>query len=950
MLLVAVNATAQAPHFQVCKFKEVYPNAKVEVMYEDRAGAMWIGANKGLFLFDGLEFSIFSHADTSSQKVTAIYQDHNMRLWLGYEDGNIYYLKGRQLEKWEPEEGTPAKPITGFVEDRAGRLWFSTYGEGVYFVEKGRMYNFNAEDGLTGNEIYAITADLHGRIWVGTDGGISICSMVNGKKRVEKLTRQDGLRDEIVHELLADHDGNIWIGTYDRGFCKYLLKERRFEHPLENWQQGIINCFAVFDDKELWIGTEGNGIWRFDFQTGLLRPLNDHLNLNKARVIDLLKDIEGNIWIANQTNGLCYANRQFEFMELDLDNIQAVVTDPSDRLWIGTTSGLYSVDLKNANPGQLSAHFLQLKLNVVSLYLDEFGRVWVGTFENGAYLFDPKTLRMRHLTEKDGLANNNVLSIAGANHQIWLATLGGVSQLKNTAGLLTGKPSEFTNLTKADGLGTNFIYKVFIDSKKRAWFATDGQGISVLDNGNIQNYRSIGAQNTTDNESIKAVYSIAEDHQGNIWFSTATGGVYKFDGQRFKRLSLKEGSRDLSVTSLSTDANGMIVIVHASGVNLLNPTTEHLIYYDEELGLDEIDPNLNSHCTDRWGAVWMGVKGGILKYTPLNEQLEIHPRSRLETVSVSLKPIDFLNDTLFKHDENNFAFNYIGLWYTHPTSVRYRYKLSGYDKDWIASKDRAANYSQLPPGKYEFMFMSTENEAWSDEPVVKWAFEIMPPIWRRWWFVTLVLGLVAGLFYWYIKIRDKRQQRELLLEKESVENELAVIKAQINPHFLFNSFNTLIAVIEDDPKTAVEYVEKLSDFYRSMLQLRDKEVISLDEEAELVQHFGYLLEKRYGNNFRLNIDLRHKQGHIVPLSLQILVENAVKHNVISKSKPLQVDITSEENGYISVVNNLQPKVHPEASTRFGLESLKRRYELLFGKSVKVEKTLTYFKVCIPVIH
>ncbi len=190
-----------------------------------------------------------------------------------------------------------------------------------------------------------------------------------------------------------------------------------------------------------------------------------------------------------------------------------------------------------------------------------------------------------------------------------------------------------------------------------------------------------------------------------------------------------------------------------------------------------------------------------------------------------------------------------------------------------------------------------------------------------------------------------------LLEIEKAESELAALKAQINPHFLFNSFNTLIAVIEDDPKAAVEYVEKMSDFYRFMMQLRDKETITIEEEVDLVKNFGYLLQKRYGENFQLEVQLTGlEKGRVIPLTLQILVENAVKHNVISKLKPLKVAIRKEAPGYLTVENNLQPKVHPEKSTGFGLTSLRHRYEMLTGKQVKVEETPTSFKVSIPLVQ
>jgi LytS/YehU family sensor histidine kinase len=184
------------------------------------------------------------------------------------------------------------------------------------------------------------------------------------------------------------------------------------------------------------------------------------------------------------------------------------------------------------------------------------------------------------------------------------------------------------------------------------------------------------------------------------------------------------------------------------------------------------------------------------------------------------------------------------------------------------------------------------------------------------------------------------------------EAQLAALKAQINPHFLFNSFNTLITLIDehaDDPRVAIEYVEKLADFYRSMLQYREQELISLEEEWDLVHHFCFLLAKRYGDNLRLHFDPPPTTGLIMPLTLQILVENAVKHNVISETRPLDIHVTVDPDGFITVRNSLQPKSGSEPSTRFGLQSIIKRYQLLSDREVVVARDAGAFTVRIPII-
>ena len=164
---------------------------------------------------------------------------------------------------------------------------------------------------------------------------------------------------------------------------------------------------------------------------------------------------------------------------------------------------------------------------------------------------------------------------------------------------------------------------------------------------------------------------------------------------------------------------------------------------------------------------------------------------------------------------------------------------------------------------------------------------------------------------------------------------------------VFNSFNTLIAIIEENPKIAVEYVEHLSDFYRSIIAYRERDFISLQEERALVRSFDFLLKKRFEDGFLLVDRLNGRTGQIMPLTLQLLVENAVKHNVVSASRPLTVELFAEGD-YVVVRNNIQPKINPEPSTRFGLQSLVHRYRLLGQRPVVVQNDGAFFVVKVPI--
>ncbi|MCX6231654.1 MAG: histidine kinase [Bacteroidetes bacterium] len=217
--------------------------------------------------------------------------------------------------------------------------------------------------------------------------------------------------------------------------------------------------------------------------------------------------------------------------------------------------------------------------------------------------------------------------------------------------------------------------------------------------------------------------------------------------------------------------------------------------------------------------------------------------------------------------------------------------------------------------------------------------------------ISLVISFIhEGVYLYFEWMKSNKRSQEL--ERESLLSQFETLKNQVNPHFLFNSFNTLITLIEEDKKDAVEYVQKLSDFFRTILQLRDKSIITIEEELELIQTYSYLQMKRYGENLILSINVspENRMKYIAPLSLQMLVENAIKHNVIATGRPLSIEIISTENGYIQVKNNIQKRTEEEPSAGLGLQNIRNRYKFLSDKEVEVMISAQHFSVALPVLE
>lgn len=940
--LLPLFLPAQQPHFREHTLPEYLGHSVVRNLCQPSGDLLWLGTDAGLVQFDGNRYQLYLRSDSlADERVSAIYQDGEGQLWIGYRDGGIFqYHFFDQLRAWEPEEGWPKVPITAFAEDAAGHLWIATYGEGLYYWNGRRLYNFGTEDGLSGTEVYTIVGDGRGRIWAATDGGISVCGMEGGQKQVQVIGREAGLPDEIVRVIEPDDRGNCWVGTYEKGFGYVSASAGKVLSWVPEWEQGVITALEMTSPEELWVGTEKAGVFRYKLQASHSIQL-DGVDYPSDRINDLHRDAEGNIWVLKNNHELVSASLLFSFIRDQIGQVQAIQIDRNGKLWVGTQTGLFRRD--TGKPG--SGDFKLIRPgNFLSLFQDHYQNIWAGTFGEGVYIMKPDGTEMRVLSEKDGLTNGSILSIDGYDGKVWLATLGGATELSFARDPVLPGSISFQNYRQEDGLGTNFIYKVFVDSRMRVWFATDGEGLRLLEAGEFTGISEV------DSAEIKTVYSITEDQEGGIWFSTPNGGIFRYYGEAFIRFGRSRGLPDRRIVSMTTDPKDQLLLVYSSGIDLFSPEKSRLVCYDKEVGIEAIQPNLNALFQDQDGNIWIGTQTGIIRY---NGQLPVQqyaPEARMMQVSANLQPVDFTQKQEFSHSSNNLVFDYSGLWYSDPEAVRYRYKLEGYNPDWIISRDQQAVYSQLPPGEYIFRLSASENDLFFSESQVVYPFRVRPPFWSTPWFAVLLAGLFIGLIYLVVRNREQRVKREASVRRDKLVHQFELLKSQINPHFLFNNFNTLVTLIEENPPAAVTYVERLSDFYRSILQYRERPVISVRDELGLVRNYAALLQERFANNLRIDICDQLGAGYIIPLTLQLLVENAIKHNIVGRGNPLTISISEAKPGFIVVRNNLQPKRRVEPTTGFGLESIRKRYALLTNKPVVLEKNEKTFSVAVPLLE
>lgn len=941
---------AQQPGIRALDVPEEMQQTSITCLYQDTKGYMWIGTGKGLFGYDGLKFQAYYPIETRSvQHITAVFMDRNLTLWVGTKKGQIYTLQNDSLKLFELEEGLPAVAITGFESDLARNLWISTYGEGLYCYSSGRLYNFNTDDGLSDNYCYSLIKDSYDRIWTSTDGGISVCVFEGKRKSIQTITTNSGLPDNIVMSLCLQ-GFTMWAGMQDAGICGVdirtlqVLKHTHVQHP----NSGSVKTMLLGKNR-IWLSGEREGIRTFNTSTYTFQ--DSVLQLDKTAytgIQTMLADKQGNYWIASGSKLYISMGREIEFLSTikgeNVTNVHSVLVDSRNRVWFSTEKGLHLLHPETGKE-EIVPLPVKSKTRIISLFEDNSGVLWAGTFGSGLIAIELASFKTRLFTEKEGLLNGNILSIAGKRGKLWLATLGGAFSSKNATGKFTDLGNlEFVNYGQQQFPGNNYIYDVVVDSKNRIWYATDGKGISMLHNARYTHFnQSNGLKSNT-------IYSIEEDANGKIWFSSARDGLYCYDDGKIRSFSQASGLSGMQITGLLAYKNYMLII-HNKGVDVMDINTEKFYYYGPTAGLIDIQPDLNACSVSADGIAWIGTQNGLIRIE-LPENIEgRQPKVQINKLSVFLGAENKLGTRDFSYKNNHISFHYSAYWYQSPTSVKFQIKLDGYDRDWIETRNSLITYSDLQPGTYTFHVRASLNDNFEKADTVTYTFEIKKPFWQTSWFIILTVLLIALLAYSFIHFREKSLRKKESAGREKILFQLQTLRSQVNPHFLFNSFSTLISIIDEDKEVAIEYVEKLSEFFRNILEYKDKDLILLSEELRLIETYTYLQKKRFCTNLDISISIMHTNDSMLipPMVLQMLVENAVKHNIVSTDFPLKIEIEIDASK-IRVSNTLQPKKEAVPSTGIGLENIRNRYRLLGYNTIYLNIDKNTFTVILPVIY
>ena len=835
-LLVSATALALEPGQPVRQYIQDawqtdagLPQNYVVGIVQTRDGYIWLATQEGLARFDGMKFTVFDKRNTDQIKdnnIQALFEDREGNLWFGTEGGGLTKFDHRTFTNFSTSNGLASDIIDAICEDRDGGLWIGTLG-GVSRFKDGAFSNYSTKDGLASDSVLAICEDASGGLWVGTENGLN--RLKDG--RFSTYTTKDGLANNLVRSIYRDSAGNLWIGTRD-GLNK-LVNDRFITYTRkQNLANNSVLSICEDRDGNLWVGTDGGGLSRFT--DGIFTAYSTEDGLSDNSVASICEDREGNLWIGTYGGGLNrLKNGRFASYTTQYglsDNMaRAIFEDAEGNLWVGTRNGLNR--LKDGKFTVYSASQGLANDSVLSLYGDAKGSLWIGTRSG---LSEFKKGKFTTYTTKDGLSDDTVLAISEADPGgLWIGTGQGLNLFRNGV---------FTPYRTRDGLTNDGVWSLCKSRNGILWIGTDGGGLNLWQDGKFLAYTS------KDGLANDVVLSIYEDEEATIWIGTS-GGLSRLKNGRFTTYTSKIGLFDDVVFQILQDATGHLWMSCNKGVfrvskKELDDFAEGRVKSISSMSYGTTDGMKSRECNggfqpagwkSRDGRLWFPTVKGVAVVDPDRITINDHvPPVIIEQVVVDNTLVPPAENIRFDPGKERFEFHFAGLSYVAPEKVQFKYKLEGFDSDWIdAGTKRDASYTNIPSGYYRFRVIASNNDLVWNLNGASFEFYLKPHFYQTSWFYASCVG-VAGLLVWlFHRFRVRQMNAEfsaVLAERTRLAREIHDTLAQ---GFVGISLQLEAASgeLKRSPESAQQRLEMAHKMVRSSLAEARRSVWDLRPQA-----------------------------------------------------------------------------------------------------------------------
>lgn len=927
-LLAGVPCAAQYPYTQVHELRVGQRRTAITRLAMDRHGLIWAASNQGLLRLDGDRVEVMLATGDASITAMAAF---NEGMAVALSSGAVLACNGYRSDTLLVDPTLVRFPVRAMVVDDTGTIHLGTYGAGIRSLTGKGGGTVSKIENLPDDHVNDLCVLRNGQLVAATDQGLALC---RSGQVVEVFGQRQAAPDNLVLSVATDPERGVWAGTDNGGAFHWLPGGAGVVDAVSKEASGGAVRDIAVQQGAIWTAGALPGA-RYFGRDRLLNAYTPSSGLlpQALPALDLLCDREGALWWCDGTGKLYRADPAVFLIPsiggMDLTRITAIDV-AQGQLWFATSEGLFScpIGAYTSAPTRHGAVPVHPKTPIVSLDVAEDGTTWAATFGSGLFALRPNGGVERFDRANSGL-DPNVLSVQTRGKETWAATLTGLCCL------LEGQATCF----KPNGPG--FMFMALPLDNGTVLGATDGNGLVQLEGHQLE---------TVGRNGPRTLYSLARDGSGNIWAVGPESGLCRLRNDTLVCTAATLPLFQSNLFALAAVDRHVLVFSDVASM-AYEITTGRWSDFTAKAGLEDLQAELNTVATAPDGSLWLACNKGLVCLRAPHTWFSPKLTTVITDVVVDNVHHHAAGPWETPHDRSAVTFRFAAPYYADPGALRFEYRLLGLSDNTVRTREREMSYPALPPGTYTFEVRAFIGEEPGAADWTRQRFTIVPPWWQLWWVAPgAVLLLVAVLVLWF-RARERRIRYRQQLEQDQVRFQLDALRSQVDPHFLFNSFNTLVELIETEPAKAVVQVEELSAFFRNILQVRDKATIPLGDELDLVATYFSLEQRRFGEAIAMEVEvgLDDRRMLVVPMTLQLLVENALKHNVATIRQPLRISIRSAD-GYLIVGNAIRPRSSPVRSTGFGLDSIRRRYAALSPQPVTAQASGGRFEARIPLIH